>query len=438
MGTARRVACALALATGAAPPTVAAEPPTVAAEPPPCWTETRVEPDRAVPGQQVLYRVLIASRDRDVERVEWVAQPSFPGVRTEPLGGASLDARVRDGVRYRLRAEDRALFVERPGPLELAGAFVRCIAGGRELEVPVAPARLEVVPFPAEDRPAGFAGVAGPLSVRLTVTPRAVALGESVRVAVMVRGTGNLWDLAPPYAPGDFPGAELFAERPVLRAVRGVELSLRRSFVYDVVPLRAGALRVPPLRVSWYDPQEGRYRVATRPAATIDVAPAPAPVRPDTTSGRFGRDAAAEPSAEEGVAGTLLAFGLAAVALVVVAVGVARGLRRGAGPRPGPALSAARRARKAGDPRAEAAALERALRAGLARHAPDVADHAPDAILARTDLAPEVAHAARALRDVERARFDPAAPSADAAGVERALAGLRGRGRPSRDRPPDD
>lgn len=405
------VACALA--------------PAAAAEPPPCWAEAQVEPARVVPGQQVLYRVRIASRERDVQRVEWVAQPSFPGVRTEPLGGATLDAVEREGLLYRVRAEDRALFVERPGSRELRGAALRCIVAGHELTVPVPPVRLEVEPTPAEGRPEGFEGVVGPLGAQRSVTPRSVALGESVHVAVMVRGEGNLWDLSAPYAPADFPDAELFAERPALHVLRGVRLSLRRHFVYDVVPLHAGPLRIPELRLPYYDPAESRYRVATSPALTVEVAPRPAPPVPAPPAPRPSPRTAASPAALRWL------VGLAALAAAALALAAVR--RRSAG-RPGPAaaLAAARRARAAGDPDAEAAALERALRVALAERVALAASVAPDALLARADLAPEVAAAARALRDVERARFDPAAPPVDPAAVERALSGLGGRRRGGR------
>ena len=85
---------------------------------PACSAESWVEPSRVVPGQQVLYRVQIASRD-DVELVEWLAQPSFPGVRTETLPGFPLPSRERDGRPYAIREEQRAVFAEAPGRIVL-------------------------------------------------------------------------------------------------------------------------------------------------------------------------------------------------------------------------------------------------------------------------------------------------------------------------------
>ena len=50
-------------------------------DPVPCMASIVVEPDRAVPGQQIQYRVRILSRE-DVLSVEWIEPPSFPGCWT--------------------------------------------------------------------------------------------------------------------------------------------------------------------------------------------------------------------------------------------------------------------------------------------------------------------------------------------------------------------
>jgi hypothetical protein len=393
---------------------------------PPCLASVTLDPGSAVIGQQVLYRLRVLSRD-EVAAVEWVEPLAFPGFRAERLAGPPQPARVERGdASYRVHEEHRALFPERSGTFALRGAGLRCRVGGesnRFFLAPVPVATLTVFAPPEAGRPPGFAGLVGPLAMHAVVEPRAVTLGESVRLAVMLRGSGNLWDAPDPLALAGA-DAELFRHRPVRRLEPGSRLLVRVHFVYDLVPRRAGTLLVPSIEVPYFDAETRRYEVASAPAVAVTVAAAAPDAAGEGASdaaagAAIGRDA--EPPGTGG--GSWLAVGLGLVAGATVAFAWVR--RRHRGGASAGALAAADAARDRGDRDGEAAALARALREALADGVPGARSLAAEEILERV-AAPAAAWAARLLAEVDRARFDPSATPPDRDAVERALGELRG------------
>jgi hypothetical protein len=415
----RRPARAPRLALALAGCLAAAALPVPARAAPGCRAEAAVEPARAVVGEQVLYRVRIHSAP-DVERVEWSHPPAFPHVRTELLPGDPQPAAAAE-VGGHVRDERRALFAERPGVHRLRAPGLVCArAAGAPEAVGVPEVSLLVEDPPAEGRPPGFAGQVGPLTIHLTVTPRELALGDSLRVAVMVRGGGNLWLLPPPFAPDAFGAAEVFAEQPGLDLERGRALYLGRHFMYDVVPRQEGVLRVPGIALPYFDPAQRSYRTAETEPVLVRVGPrATAATAPDPGAPARAR----EPGPD---APRVFSWWMILVpALLLPLAGVWRRRRRASAARAiRPALAAVATAEQRGDRAETAAALERALRAALAAHVPDAASVAPEELAARRDLAPAVAAAAHVLAGLARARFDPGAPPPDGVAVRRAIAEL--------------
>jgi hypothetical protein len=397
-----------------------------AGAPAPCSASARFDVERATLGQQVVYRVHILSRE-DVASVDWADPPSFPGFRAEWLPARpQAEPVLRAGVRYRAREERRALFPERPGELRVEPAGLRCrvtgASGEQTFAAPVPAATLRAVAPPAEAGPPGFAGLIGPIALQTLATPRAVRLGETVRVAVMLRGSGNLWDAPDPLA--DIAEADLFRRRPELTLETGPRLGVKRHFAYDVVPLREGALVIPAIHIPYFDPSTGRFAAATSEAMHVSVGPrasaAPVPTQraADTTAGRRIGPPPAAASRTPGkpwwaIAGAVLA---AAAAGLVVSHDRRRKRRTRA------AFESALGASEAGGN--EAAVLARALRAALAHRIPEAPSLTAEEIAALPALPASVCNAAHLLADVERARFDPnaAIPSRD--DVRRAVAKL--------------
>ena len=384
---------------------------------PACVVEVSLEPERAFVGQQILYRARVLMRD-DVESIEWSRPLSFPRIRTEFLPGEPRGGRVeRGGVAYRIHDELRALFAEAAGSRSLRAPDLRCRIGAAAVRAAVPAVELQVAEPPEVGRPEGFDGLIGPVIPHLTLTPREIRLGESVRVGLMLRGAGNLWVFDSPF-PAELEGAELFLQRPELVLERGRSLFLRRHFVYDLVPRKVGTFRLPSPAIPYFDPERGAYAMARAEMPSVVVHPRAAPGAqpgvPGDRSAPLPRDRPMSQTAPSPPGfGAWPWAGLGAALAALALWGVWR--------RPGhPAAPAA-------DPdagSADAVALARALRTALAPHVSDASTVTPEALLARPGLTPGVEAAARGLAAVERARFDPNAPAPDRAEVERAIRAL--------------
>lgn len=339
-------------------------------------------------GEPLLYRARIAMSD-DVASVEWTRSPAFPHVRTELLPG-DPDASPAAGERSlaSIHEERRMLFAERAGTLALAAPDLLCRDGeGVVRALPVPPVEVEVKPLPD-----GSGGpVVGPVDVNLVVTPREVALGESVRVALRVRGRGNVWDAANPLRGVDWSGAELFETPREIVHERRRELSTRVHYVADVVPRAEGVWTVPAFGVAYFDPRERRERIAATAPVRVTVGPraeaTPPLPEPAVTA------AQASPR-EEGTG-----WGAVALAGLIVAGAMALvGWRRFGG---GPA------------PRQRALEILDTL---PPRGSPDHAKRLADALRLALEERPADASLSALLEETERARFDPEAgppPSAE-------------------------
>ncbi|HEX5066415.1 MAG TPA: hypothetical protein VFY49_09890 [Myxococcota bacterium] len=387
---------------------------------PGCRAEARVEPDNAVAGQQVLYRVRVMRPD-DVVRVEWAEPPAFAHARAEALPPDPRGDVREEGVLYHVHDELRALFAESSGRLSLGGAVLRCVtSAGAVQDLRVGAVSLEVRPFPENSRPPEFTGVVGPLWLHLVVTPERVALGETVRVALLARGGGNLWLLGSPLADSALRGADVFAQPPALELERGRELYVRQHFAWDVVPRKTGRLLIPRLRVSYFDPETGVYREAETQEVQVTVErPAGAPLPPR-------REAEAVlPQPARSSRGAWIAL---AVAGALGGAAACWRLRPRGEDLAATALAEASRLRAAGDEAGALAAQSRALRAALARHVPNAQALDSEELEARASQ-PAARAAAALLASLERARFRPGSPAPEPAEIERAVRALgRGRG----------
>ena len=251
------------------------------------FVEATVSKTRAYENEPVTVEYRIFTRV-DVDSYSITTLPQATGFWTEVLGQPEqpqVERVVRDGTEYLTASIRRvALFPTGAGtrtidPLGVE-AQVRVpdqraldpfggILGGASLfsrREPVAvasrPVTIEVVPTPADGRPASFAGHVGTLDVSASVDRTEVRANEAVTFTVEFRGTGNLRALTPPEIA--FP-VEFEAFPPDTRDeidVGGGSLQGTRSYDYVLIPRAPGRLTIAPVEVSSFDPASGRYVTA--------------------------------------------------------------------------------------------------------------------------------------------------------------------------------
>jgi hypothetical protein len=131
-----------------------------------------------------------------------------------------------------------------------------------------------VAPLPPA--PPGFGGAVGQLTVATQLEPREIRLGQAATLTVSVAGVGNFQGIQEPHvaAPGGItllPPQQEGKDELNGTAVRGI-----RTWRYAVVPERTGRFRLESPKVTYFDPAEARYQVATAPDLALSILPAPA------------------------------------------------------------------------------------------------------------------------------------------------------------------
>jgi hypothetical protein len=144
----------------------------------------------------------------------------------------------------------------------------------QQFAVPDSPVTLEVRPLPPA--PTGFSGAVGQFKVATKVVPLQVRVGEPITWTVELSGTGNwpeIRGLPSREAPADFQ-----AIQPKPKRTQPANKLFEGTLTEDVVlvPTQPGEYDLPPVNVTYFDPQSGSYRTVSAPGAHLTIAPAPA------------------------------------------------------------------------------------------------------------------------------------------------------------------
>jgi hypothetical protein len=255
------------------------------------WKE---EPRQPVAGQQVLYTIYLYTRE-DIAGISTSGVPAFRGfwVRDIPLPQQlPTDMVDIDGRRYgRVPLLKKALFPLRPGSFKLEPAtidlvvqrydrsffsFRPTLAHSEQIRLRTAAQTIDVRPLPPA--PPGFGGAVGDLALAAELEPREIHLGEAATLTVRLSGVGNLQGIREPSVQPP-PGLTLLPpQQEGKEELNGSAVRGTRIWRYAVVPDRAGRFTLEAPKVTYFDPAEARYQVATTPALALTaLAPPPSP-----------------------------------------------------------------------------------------------------------------------------------------------------------------
>lgn len=313
--------------------------------------------------------------------------PAPDGASLQKVGEDRTYQREIGGHRYTVVERQFLLTPERSGPLQLpAPRFqgraiggdvffgsrqnVRAIGTPYALQVRPQPAGAPAPWLPARDLQLDYtdaSGQAHDADAAATPPSRNAVAGEPLMLSITLRADGVTSAQLPELVLPDIDGAQVFPEPPDTRdTIRDGRPQATVTRRFAVVPSASGTLRVPALRIGWWNTATDRAAATALPALTLDVAagaatavhdvPAGSGGAPAATSGTDDADSAALPSSS-------LRWwqGLCALLALLLALTGWWGWRRGTAPRPGPSSHAMRSA-----PATAAApmALKRALADG--------------------------------------------------------------------------
>ena len=154
---------------------------------------------------------------------------------------------------------------------------------GRTLETN--PVELEVRPMP-NGAPDDFRGAVGDYKVAASITSGRAAANETLTLALLITGRGNLEALPDPDMP-EMPGWRSFdGESSANTQIADGELVGARSIERVYIPSAPGEFTIPPIPFSFFDPLAEVYRTVATEPISLTVAPSSGQEAPPLLSDR--------------------------------------------------------------------------------------------------------------------------------------------------------
>jgi hypothetical protein len=253
------------------------------------FLSAKVSTTSAYVGQQIVYtwrfyrRVQIGNARVD--------SMDFDGFTVEDLGEVREFQTTVNGVQYLVSEIRRALFPQEEGKLVIPPSKLSCevlvrsprrsrslmddVFGSVSRQTKVLrtkPIEIQVRSLPPA--PPGYSGLVGDFELDADLSKQKLKVGESATLRLTVKGSGNVQMIGEPVLP-ELTAFKLYDDKPDGAVERsGSSLSGYRSYRKALVPLEAGELAIPPVSLTYFDPDTEGYRTARTAELSLRVLPA--------------------------------------------------------------------------------------------------------------------------------------------------------------------
>ncbi len=255
----------------------------------------QVDHEELYRGQQVTVTWTLYTKV-NISGWEVVSLPNLTGFWTEELFAPSklqLREEVIEGQRYYSAVVRRlALFPTRSGELTVDPLVLKIgVQSRRRRRDPffddfsfLSPGRVEnkllaspaldihARPVPTTGRPANYRGVVGDFALSGGLDYQEVEQDEAVTLSVIISGHGNTKTLEAP--PVRFPSSlEVFDPKVSTEPSLGDVVGGSKTLEYVIIPRLAGEFTIPPIRLTYFEPQAGQFLTSTIGPFNLKVSP---------------------------------------------------------------------------------------------------------------------------------------------------------------------
>ena len=144
---------------------------------------------------------------------------------------------------------------------------------GRPVTISSQPLELKVIPLPRKGKPEGFSGLVGSFKIEASLTPSKIGEGESATLTVHISGKGNVNRIPDLKLPG-LDHIKVYADEPVFEARPDLKgLAGFKTMKWALVPEQQGDYEIPPLSLSFFDPDTHEYSIIQTPKKPLIVLP---------------------------------------------------------------------------------------------------------------------------------------------------------------------
>ena len=229
--------------------------------------------------------------------------PSYSGFWTKDMsdnnGTLQQSSIVRDGVEYHVATiQEMVLIPQKTGTLTIDPLDISCIAQVRnenrqqrsydpfdnffgdimgtsytnvKKEIKSQPINVEVMPVPAQGKPASFTGAVGQFTFTSSIDKTEMKSNDAFTITYTVSGKGNieLLDIPKPNFPPDFEDYDPKTNTNTRNNSYGISGAKKTEYV--VIPRVSGDFELKPVEFSYFDPDKKRYVTLTSDGYNLHV-----------------------------------------------------------------------------------------------------------------------------------------------------------------------
>ncbi|SOB74855.1 Oxygen tolerance [Marinobacter sp. LV10R510-11A] len=229
-----------------------------------------------------------------------LSDPEHPNAIIETLGKQNESSRLRDGVRYRVVERRYAVFPQKSGTLNLPAIRFEGQARDADGSLKFLRDSAQLFEVQVNDVPAAFSGSTWLPATSLTLAeagmPPTLNLktGDNLTRTLSLQAIGLPSEALPPLPDAVPDGLRSYPENPQRDTNVGPDgITSTLTQTRALVPVEAGSLTLPAIRIPWWDTVSNSEKVAIIPAQTLNITG----VRSDKNSEASNENNAAVPIA---------------------------------------------------------------------------------------------------------------------------------------------
>ncbi len=267
------------------------------------FIQLKTDKEEVYLNEQVILVFRLYRRNLGLDDLQYTPPPTV-GFIEESLGKQKETRELVNGVLYDVIELKTALFPASTGELTISPATLKCnilvrsqrqraseegffgglfdesMFGGDPffdrvakypLELKSNPLTIRVRPLPSENKPADFHGAVGDYQMEAWAKPERLKVGEPVNLTMKVVGTGNVSGLPSPVVE-DVEGFKSYDSESKVKLQERIDtIGGEKVFEKVLIPQKAGKLKIPGVKFSYFNPRVGRYESLSEGPFWLDV-----------------------------------------------------------------------------------------------------------------------------------------------------------------------
>jgi hypothetical protein len=133
------------------------------------------------------------------------------------------------------------------------------------------PTQIDVRTLPSEGKPESYSGAIGQFSMELSADSDSTRVEEPIMLSLKLSGSGNFDRIKGPEMP-QARGWRSYMPESTFEPNESQPLTGMKRFDYVFIPEKAGSLKLPEVKFSYFDPNTEKYVELSAPALTANVA----------------------------------------------------------------------------------------------------------------------------------------------------------------------